>query len=51
MLKYMTKIFNLKIVFWKNFDNNIDKYFDLYYTKIINKKSFIKTYIFIFTNK
>lgn len=51
MLRYITKIFNLRIVFWKNFVNNIVEYSDLKYIGLINRKKSTKTYIFIFADK
>lgn len=37
----MVKNINLGIIFWKDFKNNIAKYFDLDYIIIIEKRKFI----------
>lgn len=45
----MAKTFNLEIVFQKNSENNIVGYFDLDYTRLINKRKSTRAYIFMFT--
>lgn len=47
----MTKTFNYEILFQKNSKNNIVRYSDLDYIKLIAKKKFIRVYIFIFIRK